>query len=203
MGLPYTIELRNFPDEGCFARVKELSGCMSQGDTVAEAVANIQEAMQLWLEVALDHGDTIPEPRPDEDYSGKFVVRVPRSLHRELAEAARREGISLNQYINVALAQAVGGTRPPHARSGLLPLSEQVNRLESLLDRLENTRRMAWSALDAASDQPLGGHAPTAPGQLVVHEEQSSYQAPEGDQAAAEASPRSAAGQDMEGPPIA
>jgi antitoxin HicB len=68
----------------------------------------IQEAMSLWLEVALEEGLPIPEPRPDEAYSGKFVVRVPRSLHRELVEMAEHEGVSLNQYINVALAHSVG-----------------------------------------------------------------------------------------------
>jgi antitoxin HicB len=107
MNLPYTIELIKDP-EGWFVRVKELEGCMSQGDTAEEAIEMIQEAMELWLEVSLEDGLPIPEPRPDEDYSGKFVVRVPRSLHRDLVEQAAREGTSLNQTINVALARAVG-----------------------------------------------------------------------------------------------
>ena len=107
MNLPYTIELIKDP-EGWFVRVKELEGCMSQGDTAEEAIEMIQEAMELWLEVSLEDGLPIPEPRPDEDYSGKFVVRVPRSLHRELVEKAAQEGASLNQYINVTLARSVG-----------------------------------------------------------------------------------------------
>jgi len=119
MNLPYTIELQQDPEEGWFVRVKELRGCMSEGDTAEEAVAMIREAMQLWLEVALEEGIPIPEPRPEEDYSGKFVVRVPRSLHRELVEHAEREGVSLNQYINVALARAVGR----HGSAG--PAAEQ------------------------------------------------------------------------------
>jgi antitoxin HicB len=108
LGLPYTIELQRDAEEGWFVRVKELPGCTSQGDTAEEAVAMIQDAMRGWLEVALEMGDAIPEPRPEEEYSGKFVVRVPRSLHRELVETADREGVSLNQYINVALAHATG-----------------------------------------------------------------------------------------------
>ncbi len=118
LNLPYTIELRNTPGEGWFARVKELTGCMSQGETAEEAVAMIQEAMQGWLEVALEHGDPIPEPQPDEEFSGKFVVRVPRSLHRELVAAAEREGVSLNQFINTALAQAIGRVTPTHLPAG-------------------------------------------------------------------------------------
>ena len=107
VNLPYTIELQQFPDEGWSVRVKELPGCMSQGDTPEEALTMIQEAMLLWLEVALEDDLPIPEPRPIEDYSGKFVVRVPRSLHRDLVESANREGVSLNQFINVALARSV------------------------------------------------------------------------------------------------
>jgi len=108
MNLPYTIELRQDPEEGWFARVKELRGCMSEGDTAEEAVAMVKEAMALWLEVALEEDIPIPEPRLEEEYSGKFVVRVPRSLHRELVEKAKQEGTSLNQYINVALARSLG-----------------------------------------------------------------------------------------------
>ena len=115
MNLPYTIEMRQEPEGGWFVRVKELRGCMSDGDTPEEAATMIQEAMELWLEVALEEGVPIPEPRPESDYSGKFVVRVPRSLHRELVETAEQEGVSLNQYINVTLAHTVGrpATFPP------------------------------------------------------------------------------------------
>jgi hypothetical protein len=63
--------------------------------------------MCAWLEVALEDGDSIPEPRPDEAYSGKFVVRVPKSLRRQLVENAEQEEVSLNQFINFALATSV------------------------------------------------------------------------------------------------
>jgi antitoxin HicB len=120
LNLPYTIELRGDPEDGWFVRVRELPGCMSEGDTAEEALMMIREAMHLWLEVAVEEGDAIPEPRPEEDYSGKFVVRVPRSLHRELVATADREGVSLNQYINVALAESVG------RRTTLAPASSAV-----------------------------------------------------------------------------
>ena len=113
MNLPYTIELQRDPEGGWFVQVKELPGCMSQGETPEEAIAMIRDAMRGWIEVSLEDGDPIPEPRPLDEYSGKFVVRVPRSLHRDLVDAAEREGVSLNQYINVALAQAVVGARAP------------------------------------------------------------------------------------------
>ncbi len=117
LGLPYTLELQNDPEAGWFAHVKELPGCMSQADTAEEALASLKEVMPLWFETAIEDGATIPEPRPEEDYSGKFVVRVPRSLHRELVEAAEADGVSLNQYINVALGKEVGreAAVPSHA----------------------------------------------------------------------------------------
>jgi predicted RNase H-like HicB family nuclease len=108
LGLPYTIELRQDAEEGWFVRVKELPGCMSQGATAEDALADIREVMQLWIETALESDYQIPEPRAEEEYSGKFVVRVPRSLHRELVQGADYEGVSLNQFINVVLSKAVG-----------------------------------------------------------------------------------------------
>ncbi len=109
--LPYTIEV--IRDEwdgfaGYFARVVELPGCMTQGDTFEELGEMIEDAMRGWIETALADGQEIPEPRAEERYSGKFVVRVPKSLHRELVEAAEREGVSLNMFVSTALGKAVG-----------------------------------------------------------------------------------------------
>lgn len=108
LSLPYTRELIPDPEGGWFVRIKELPGCMSQGDTPEEAIRMIEDAMRGWLEAELRKGSPIPEPRVEEEYSGKFVIRVPKSLHRKLAELAEREGVSLNQWINAALAEAVG-----------------------------------------------------------------------------------------------
>lgn len=77
---------------------------MSQGDTPEEAMEMIQDALQGWLATALAQGFSIPEPRREDDYSGKFVVRMAKSLHRKLAQAAERDGVSLNQWINMTLA---------------------------------------------------------------------------------------------------
>ncbi len=111
--LPYTIEV--FRDEtdaevGWVARVVELPGCMTQGDTFSELAEMLDDAMRAWIETALADGDPIPEPRPLTDYSGKFVARVPRSLHRELVQAAGRDGVSLNSFVNMALSKAVAQT---------------------------------------------------------------------------------------------
>lgn len=113
LDLPYTIELIPEPAGGWFVGVRELPGCISAGDTPAQAIEMIRDAMRGWIEISLEDGDPIPEPRDLDAYSGKFVVRVPRSLHRDLVDQAEREGVSLNQFVGVALARAVGQARGP------------------------------------------------------------------------------------------
>lgn len=117
--LPYTIEILQDEGEeysGWFARVVELPGCMTQADTFEELGEMIEDAKRAWIEVAMEDDIPIPEPRQLEAYSGKFVVRVPKSLHRELVDAAERDGASLNQYINVALARSVSARNAPPVR---------------------------------------------------------------------------------------
>jgi predicted RNase H-like HicB family nuclease len=99
--LPYHIIIQHLVDESgeyYFATVQELDGCMSHGDTYNEAFKNIQEAMEGWIETKLEGGFPVPMPINDGQYSGKFVLRIPKSLHARLAMEAAKEGISLNQY---------------------------------------------------------------------------------------------------------
>ena len=99
--LPYHIVIQHLNDESgsyYFATVREFDGCMSHGDTYAEACENIQEAMEGWIETKLENGFPGPAPIDEGQYSGKFVLRLPKSLHARLAAEAEREGISLNQY---------------------------------------------------------------------------------------------------------
>jgi antitoxin HicB len=110
LSLPYTIQITREDETTWFARVMELPGCMTEGDSPEEAADMIQDALATWLEIALEDGRPIPEPQATETYGGRFVVRVPRTLHQQLVEAAEQEGVSLNQLINVTLAGRV--TRP-------------------------------------------------------------------------------------------
>ena len=109
--LPYTIEVvKDETDDysGWFARVVELPGCMTQADSFEELSDMIKDAMAAWIESALEDGERVPVPRSTEDYSGRFVVRIPKSLHRELVEMAERDGVSLNTFVNVALGKVTG-----------------------------------------------------------------------------------------------
>ncbi len=99
MGLPYRLEIVPDPDEGGYAaRYPDLPGCISVGETMADALSNAEDARREWIEAALEEGIRIAEPDSLEDYSGQFKLRIPKSLHRSLAEHARAEGTSMNQY---------------------------------------------------------------------------------------------------------
>lgn len=111
LALPCTIEV--FRDDsdgeiGYVARVVELPGCLTQAETFGELGEMIQDAMHAWIESALEDGQAVPEPQEFDEYSGKFVVRLPKSLHRRLSERASKEGVSLNALVSVALGQYVG-----------------------------------------------------------------------------------------------
>lgn len=103
--LPYTKELVKGED-GYLARIKELRGCISQGDTEEEALEMLADAFISWIEAALEDGIDIPLPESmqDEKYSGRFALRMPKTLHAELARQSEKEGVSLNQYIATLLA---------------------------------------------------------------------------------------------------
>jgi len=104
---PYARELIRNEDGTWFARVMELKGCMTEGNTKEEVLKNLDDAMKGWIEVALEDREVIPEPLESRSFSGKFVVRVPRSMHKDLARRAAVEGVSLNQVVVTALAKEV------------------------------------------------------------------------------------------------
>lgn len=90
------------------AFVLELPGCISDGRTPEEAAKNLESVMESWVWATVEKGQSIPEPRLTNDYSGKFLVRTSRSLHRQVAAYAAIEGTSMNQFISTTLAQEMG-----------------------------------------------------------------------------------------------
>ncbi|WP_333645630.1 type II toxin-antitoxin system HicB family antitoxin [Lacrimispora sp.] len=99
MKLPYTRLVQEINDESghyFYGRILELDGCQSTGDTLEELYESLNEAMEGYLEVKLENGLPIPMPESTGDYSGRFNLRLPKSLHQRLAIEAEREGVSLN-----------------------------------------------------------------------------------------------------------
>ena len=99
MAMPYRMEIVEDKDEGGFVvSYPDLPGCLTCGETIETAVTNAVDAKKAWLEAAIEEGINIYEPDSLDDYSGQFKLRIPKSLHRMLAEHSQREGISMNQY---------------------------------------------------------------------------------------------------------
>jgi len=107
MKLPYTKLVQEMNDESghyFYGRILELDGCQSTGDTLEELYQNLNEAMEGYLEVKQENNLSIPIPETSNDYSGKFTVRLPKTLHQKLAIEAKEEGVSLNQLVLYKLA---------------------------------------------------------------------------------------------------
>jgi len=97
-------------DEGYIAIAPDLPGSSAWGKTEAEAIRELHTVIDLWLKATRKAGNPIPEPsaRADVNYSGKFLMRVPKRLHAALARAARTQGVSLNQYVLYLLTREHG-----------------------------------------------------------------------------------------------
>ena len=101
MKLPYNYIIQPINDESgryFYARVLELDGCQTTGETFEEAYNNLKESMEGWIEAKIEGGFEVPMPTGEEKFSGKFVIRIPKSLHYKLSIEAEQEGVSLNQY---------------------------------------------------------------------------------------------------------
>lgn len=107
MKLPYTRLVQEMNDESghyFYGKILELDGCQSTGDTLEELYQSLNEAMEGYLEVRQENNMPIPVPETADKYSGRFVVRLPKSLHQRLAIEAEKEGVSLNQLALYKLA---------------------------------------------------------------------------------------------------
>jgi antitoxin HicB len=127
MSYPYIV----IPDEGSFfIKFPDLPGCISQVEHEHEIVHAAEEIRTLWIEGEYGDGATIPEPVFLSEFSGRFVTRIPKSLHRDLVMAAKSEGISLNAYVGHLLtdrnAAAQMSARLDSLESRLAALGDQV-----------------------------------------------------------------------------
>jgi len=103
------------PDEdGTFAaEIVEFPGCIAVGATAAEALSNLDEVAVDWISATLSQGQDIPEPMESAGYSGRLVLRMPKSLHKRATLYAERDGVSLNQFIVTCIAEKVGERARP------------------------------------------------------------------------------------------
>lgn len=102
----------------------DLPGCMSDGETMEEVLANGRDAFNSWIAAQVDMGRQIPTPThfDEEGKPVKFVQRLPRSLHASLQARAKAEGVSINTLVLALIAEGLGrretkATKPPVKRA--------------------------------------------------------------------------------------
>ena len=116
LSLPYKIEIEPILEEeggGYFARIPQFGrmGITGDGETIEEALKDLNDFKRRSFERYLKEGREIPEPEPEEHekkFSGKILVRTPKELHQTIAEKAKSDGVSQNLYINYLLTKALG-----------------------------------------------------------------------------------------------
>ncbi len=115
MNLPYKIEIRAIPESeggGYVALLPEFGRftLAGDGDTPEEALRSLDEIKEIMFREWLEQGLPIPEPEGEhdiEEFSGKFVIRIPKYLHCNLSSYARKNGVSLNQLVATLLSEAL------------------------------------------------------------------------------------------------
>jgi RNA polymerase sigma-B factor len=127
--LPYRISVvrdhGNAEGHEWTAQAEELPDCQAHGDTAEEAIRGIEAAIEEWIDDAEAQGREVPDPRTAASYSGRLMLRMPRSLHAELSGTAEREGVSLNQFIASSLER---GLASPAVATGDVSEDDSCNR---------------------------------------------------------------------------
>jgi predicted HicB family RNase H-like nuclease len=113
---PYARIILPEEDGSYRGEIMEFPGCFSIGDSASEALDSLERVAESWLMASLEKGQNIPVPiESNSDFSGKLVLRFPKSLHKQATWIAEREGVSLNQLIVTSLAIAVGARHVFHS----------------------------------------------------------------------------------------
>lgn len=97
-------------DGGYIVKFPDLKYCTGTGNTIEEAIKDAEFAKSEWIKAAYDNNITIPEPSQDDidDYNGRISLRIPRSLHKSVAETAKKEGVSTNQFLSHIISMGMG-----------------------------------------------------------------------------------------------
>jgi len=111
------------------SEILEFPGCIASGDTAAQALANLENVAESWLEAVLARAQFVPEPLEENEFSGKLVLRLAKSIHQKAAKAARHDGVSLNTFIANCVAEQLGARKIPPMRQHYITNFSQQNNL--------------------------------------------------------------------------
>lgn len=109
----YPFEVRPLSTEeggGYLISFPDFAECISDGESVDEAVENGRDALKATIAALRSRKLPVPAPNSGGVASGKFVARVPKTVHAQLATRARAEGVSLNALVLTFIAQGLGGS---------------------------------------------------------------------------------------------
>lgn len=109
--IDYPFEIRPLtPQEGggFLISYSDFSDCISDGETVEEALANGKEALKSTIAALRARDLPIPVPNGGGIASGKFIARVPKTVHARLTSRAKAEGVSLNALVLTFIAEGLG-----------------------------------------------------------------------------------------------
>ncbi len=112
----YPFEIRPLSIEeggGFLISYPDFSECISDGETVEEAIANGRDALAGTIAALHATGHPVPKPNSGGVVSGKFVARIPKSMHAQLGARAKADGVSLNSMVIALIAEGLG-KRAPH-----------------------------------------------------------------------------------------
>ncbi len=108
--LSYPVEVRPLSAEegsGYLVSFPDFNECIADGETIEEAIAEGNKALTAVISALKKKGLPIPQPGSYGAYSGKFVQRLPKSLHARLQAQARREGVSINTLAITYIAEGL------------------------------------------------------------------------------------------------
>jgi predicted RNase H-like HicB family nuclease len=163
LSLNYHKTVTQDDEDDYIVEVQELPGCAADGKTPNEAFENLREAMKSWLASRIEAGLEVPEPRTEEDYSGRILVRMAKYLHQRLAAQSAHEGVSLNQHLVTLLADASARVEVSATRSAevqYLPAERafSLSYVDIMNTTLKDVTKFAadpWQANPLGNCQPL------------------------------------------------
>lgn len=109
LNLNYPFAVRPDTDDGGYiVEFIDLRYCVGTGENIEEAINDAMLAKSEWIKAAFEKNINIPEPSGSEEYNGRISLRIPKSLHKAIADAAKKEGVSANQYLSHLISMGIG-----------------------------------------------------------------------------------------------
>lgn len=126
LSLSYEITVQKAEEGGFVVSIPALPGCITQVENEQEVLSRIEEVRKEWITTAKEDGVEIPLPKTEKEYSGKFVVRLPKSMHRKLDIRAEDEGVSLNTLLISMISLCLGSGREEVAGPAIYSKNDRV-----------------------------------------------------------------------------